>query len=236
MADFDHPASCQRSGRGKDLYRRQGIPMHGRAAASRSPSRFSGYGGRSADFVPLLLDPVPARCAAGGRSIRPAGLPRRVRTGWDLEVTGRAVASGRPILVVGGGIAGLALALSLARHGRARRSCWRAGRAWRPRGGHPAGGKCGSGAAAAWASPNGCGPRSANRRSSSFSTAARRAAGPAAARSLVRRPPWRALLDHASPRSARGACRGGSRGAAHCGAYRLCAGGGAAAGVRGAGN
>ena len=42
-----------------------------------------------------------------------------MRTGWALEVDRSAVASERPILVVGGGIAGLALAISLARQGRA---------------------------------------------------------------------------------------------------------------------
>ena len=60
--------------------RRQGVPVHGRAAAARPPARLSGHGRRQPDPVPLLLDPVRPRCPPRARcrpTRRAAWLARR---------------------------------------------------------------------------------------------------------------------------------------------------------------
>ena len=99
---------------------------------ARPPARLSGHGRRQPDPVPLLLDPLRARRRASRPTqTDPAGCLVTPGDRRGLSPSGaRVMATPPPILIAGGGIGGLALALALAqqrpqldRAGAARRLC-----------------------------------------------------------------------------------------------------------------
>ena len=107
-------------GRGKDPRRREGVPVHGRPPAARPSARVPRHGRGRPDPVPLSArrSTCTMRVSRPTRPTRRAAWWARGRHGLSLPA-GRHHGRSAPILIAGGGIGGLALALALAQQAAA---------------------------------------------------------------------------------------------------------------------